>query len=178
MRIARGFSLVEIMTVIVFVSIMMAITFASFSGKRDEAALNVAAREVAAAVRMAQNNALSGVKERGNNNGLCFHMVRATSTGAYETFVRHLKPNRSYDDCPNFPSDTTESLLSSYLLTGGVSFFSPSWDISFKVPHGDTMSSTDQSIVLQKNGKYSAVCVLASGAVIEKSASPSIPSCP
>lgn len=177
MRAVRGFSFVEVMTVIALMSIMMAVTFVLFSGKRSEAALNVMAREVASAVRVAQNNALSGVKDQGNDNGLCFHSVRAVGVNSYEASVRHLKSGRTHSDCQNFPSDTTESLLSSYLLTDGVTFLSPMWDISFGVPLGEVIGGASQSILLQKGGKYSAVCILASGVVIEKPASSSVPSC-
>lgn len=178
MRSVRGFSLVELMTVIAFISIMMAITFVSFSGKRDETALKTSAREVAAVVRTAQNNALAGVKERGNDSGLCWHIARATSASSYEIFVRHLKSNKPDGDCSQFPSDTTESSLNTYLLSGGVTFVSSSWGVSFGVPRGDMLESTDQNIVLQKNGKYSAVCVLTSGVVVEKPVSSTVPSCP
>ena len=176
MRIARGFSLVEIMTVIAFISIMMAITFVSFSGKRDETALNVAAREVAAAVRVAQNNALSGVKERGNDNGLCFHTAEGQSSNVYDLSVTHLK-NGSGRVCGT-ATDMEDFSLGVYTLENGVTFASPTWEVSFGVPRGEVLGGADQGIVLQKSGKYSAVCVLASGVVIEKSVSSSVPSCP
>lgn len=176
MRSVRGFSLVELMTVIAFISIMMAITFVSFSGKRDETALKTSAREVAAVVRTAQNNALAGVKERGNDSGLCWHIARARIADSYEIFVRHLKSNKPDGDCSQ-SSDTSESSLGIYSLSSGVTF-SSRWSVSFGVPRGDMLELTDQKIVLQKNGKYSAVCVLTSGVVVEKSVSSTVPSCP
>lgn len=176
MRTAHGFSLVEVMTVIAFISIMTAVTFVSFSGKRDEAALRVAAREVAAAVRVAQNNALSGVKRIGNNNGLCSHRAEEKSATTYDLTVVHLK-NGNGRVCGNSGDEDLFS-LGTYTLGNGVTFGSPSWMVSFDVPRGKLIQSTNQEIVLQKNGKYSAVCVLTSGSVIEKDVASSIPSCP
>lgn len=177
MRSVRGFSLVELMTVIAFISIMMAVTFLSFSGKRDETALNVSAREVAAAVRAAQSNALAGVKGSGNSGGLCRHMARATNGNSYEVSVRQLKSGNPAGNC-SILSDTTELSLNTYVLSDGVTFASPSWEVSFGIPHGEVIGSANQNIVLQKNGKYSAVCVLASGSVVEKPVSSAAPSCP
>lgn len=176
MRSVRGFSLVELMTVIAFISIMMAITFVSFSGKRDETALKTSAREVAAVVRTAQNNALAGVKEHGNDNGLCLHRIEKESSNTYSLSVAHLK-NGNNRDCNN-SNDRDFSQLSTHKLSSGVTFSSSSWGVSFEVPRGDMLESTDQNIVLQKNGKYSAVCVLTSGVVVEKSVSSTFPSCP
>ena len=176
MRAARGFSLVEIMTVIALMSIMMAITFISFSGKRDETALKVSAREVASAIRLAQSDALSGVREDGNTNGLCFHGIAGTSDNTYELSVTHLKSG-SGQLCSD-PDERESFSLGSYVLDGGVTFGSPSWGVSFSVPRGDIMEASDQNIVLQKNGEYSSVCVLASGVVIEKPVSSAVPSCP
>lgn len=179
MRSVRGFSFVEVMTVIALMSIMMAITFVSFSGKRDETALNASVREVAAAIRVAQSNALAGVREAGNDNALCRHAAEATSASSYAVLVRHLKPgNNLSSDCSLYPSKTTESSLGTFSLANGVTFASPTWRVDFGVPHGDVLGSTNQNIVLQKSGKYSSVCVLASGSVLERPASTTVPSCP
>ncbi len=175
MRSARGFSLVEVMTVIAFIGIMVAITFVSFSGKRDETALNVATREVATSVRLAQNNALSGVKELGNDSGLCRHIARGIDSSSYEISVRQLRSGGI--DCSK-SSDTIDASLNRYVLSSGVTFYLPSWTVSFGVPRGEVLESTNQNIVLQKNGKYSAVCVLTSGIVVERPVSSSIPTCP
>ena len=176
MRLVRGFSLVEVMTVIAFLGIMMAITFVSFSGKRDETALKVAAREVAATVRVAQNNALSGVKHSGNDNGLCSHRAEGKSATTYDLTVVHLKSGNGRV-CGNSGDEDLFS-LGTYTLGNGITFGSPSWMVSFDVPRGKLIQSTNQEIVLQKNGKYSAVCVLTSGSVIEKDVASSVPSCP
>lgn len=175
MHFSRGFSLVEVLLVIAFIGIMTAVTFVSLSGKRTDETLKGAAREVAAAVRVAQNNALSGVKEPGNDNGLCWHILRWTDGSAVSTsIVRHLK---NAGDCSQFPSDTTEFSLGNYTLENGVTFVGGG-EVDFVVPRGNLYQTTVQSIVLTRASRFVTVCVLPSGVVVEKSPADTAPSCP
>lgn len=176
MRTVRAFSLVEVVIVMAFVGIMAAVTFVSFSGKRDEEALQVSAREVAATVRMAQSNALSGVRQNGNDNELCSNRVEGKSDTTYDLSAVHLK-NGNGHVCGNSSGENVFS-LGTYTLSSGVTFGSPNWKVSFSVPQGGLIETADQKIVLQKNGKYSAVCVRTSGSITEKDVSSSVPSCP
>lgn len=175
MRFSRGSSFIEVMTVVAFIGIMMGVVFVSLSERRDEEALKAAAREVAAVIRVAQNNALSGVKKEGENYGLCRHIAKGKDVNTYETYVRHLK-NSSSTDC-NASSDINDFLLNTYTLSNGVSFNDPTWSVSFSVPRGNLVEASDQSIVLKKGSKYSAVCVLTSGVIVEKPVSTTVPSC-
>jgi prepilin-type N-terminal cleavage/methylation domain-containing protein len=166
----RGFSLVEVMTVIAIVGIMLGITFVSFSGRRDEESLKGAAREVAAAVRSTQSNALSGVK-RGvpepPPKSLCWIVLKKASSTSYEVFTRY--KNTATDDCDTEGFNGTSE---TYALPNGVSF-SGDWNmggaaLSFDVPRGDYREADLSNIVLTKGGEHVSVCVLPSGVVIEK----------
>lgn len=179
MRFSRGFSLVEVLLVIAFIGIMTAVTFVSLSGKRTDEALKGAAREVAAAVRVAQNNALSGVKESGNDNGLCRHLLKWTNGNATSTLsVIHLKNNGT--NCSS-SSDTQEFSLGDRALENGVVFVGTG-AVGFSVPQGNLYSESGppatQSIVFTKAGRFAAVCVLPSGIVVEKLPADAAPSCP
>jgi len=168
MRRTRGFTLIEVMVVIALIGIMTAITFVSFSGRRDDEALKASAREVAAALRMTQSDALAGVKEPGNDNGLCFHEAKWEDDHTYGTYIAHLKSGGA--DCNN-PFDLVQDPYKKgdFSLSDGVVFDSSDWVVSFRVPRGDLVGSATQTIVLNKSGKSIAVCILASGSVVETS---------
>ncbi len=159
------------MTVIAFIGIMTGVVFVSMSGKRTETALKVAAREVAAAIRTAQSNALAGVRNPGNGNGLCFHRARYVNSTTYRIEIDHLRNNGT--DCAT-DIDNTPYQWSTFSLKNGVTF-QADWNgasngIVFGVPRAnvDNLGGAARAIVLTKGSTRLAVCVLASGTVIEQ----------
>ncbi len=160
------------MTVIAFIGIMTGVVFVSMSGKRTETALKVAAREVAAAIRTAQSNALAGVRDPVNGNGLCFHRVKYFDSGTYKIWINHLRSGNSRV-CTN-SGDIDEKEWSTFSLKNGVTF-QADWNgasngIVFGVPRAnvDNLGGAARAIVLTKGSTRLAVCVLASGTVIEQ----------
>ena len=168
MKNSHGFSLVEVLVVIAFIGIMTGVLFVSLSGKRTETSLKSAAREVAAAVRTTQNNALTGVKTGvPNGRSLCRYDIERTSVSTYEIFVRYSQNNGS---CPGNNND--RSSLGRFSLKNGVSFSGGNWSVLFGVPRGDVLSGSQSAIGLTKSGSSFSVCVPSSGSITEKVSCP------
>lgn len=166
MKNSHGFSLVEVLVVIAFIGIMTGVLFVSLSGKRTETSLKSAAREVAAAVRTAQNSALTGVKTGvPDGRSLCRYDIERTSASTYEIFVRYSQNNGS---CPGNNND--RSSLGRFSLKNGVSFSGGNWSVLFDVPRGNV--SATASIGLTKSGSSFSVCVPSSGSITEKVSCP------
>lgn len=180
MRFSRGFSLIELMTVIALIGIITGATFVSLSGKRSDEELKTMAREVAAAIRMAQINALGGNREGvpSNNQGLCWVEVSKVSSATYQAFTRSV--SNSGDNCA---TDGSIGTPKSFSLSDGVTFSTTNWNsggnsIKFEIPRASILpAGTVSRIVLVKDGRYSAVCVLASGVIVEKPVGSALPSC-
>jgi prepilin-type N-terminal cleavage/methylation domain-containing protein len=147
-HVQRAFTLVELLVVIAFISIMSAVVLISYSNSRNQRAVEMEARKVAAAIREAQNDALTG---KG---------IIATCTSVNLTF----------------PSATTYSIAGNiagcispavyYQLINGVTF-TASDPISFSVPVGNVTIITGK-IVLHKGSSDYTVCVSLVGNVAEK----------
>ncbi len=86
----RGFSFVELMSVIVIIGIMSAVAFVSLSSSKSSAKLGAAQREVAAAIKLAQSYALQGRMEAPETgSGLavpCGYGIHFISEENYEIF--------------------------------------------------------------------------------------------
>ena len=113
MKNSHGFSLVEVLVVIAFIGIMTGVLFVSLSGKRTETSLKSAAREVAAAVRTAQNSALTGVKTGvPDGRSLCRYEIKNTNASRYEILLHY----------SNGGNCNRQSSLGVFSLKNGVSF--------------------------------------------------------
>jgi len=165
----RGFSLTEVMVVIALVGIMSGVLFVSLSERRDEASLGAAAREVAAAIRVAQNNALAGVRASGNDNGLCLHEVKWDDSGTYGIYVVQLK-NGNNRLCTSSNDLGAPFLLEEHTLNPGVVFddSSNNWIVSFDIPRGTVVFGSTSSIELTKGSQHSYVCIDTSGVISDK----------
>ena len=169
----RGFTLVELLIVTAFIGIMTGIVFVSMSGRRTNGELKSAAREVAAAIRMAQSSALSGSKkgipESRRNRGLCWVNFRKESNTSYGISVHYKDATGNACSGGGGEGDGTAEIFS---LRNGVAFSSSNWNSSgagntlrFDLPRGDVNSAS--RIGLTKNGMSFFVCVSASGVVTE-----------
>ena len=86
----RGFSFIELLTVISIIGIMSAVAFVSLSSSKSSAKLSAAQREVAGAIKLAQSYTLQGRMETNENGsglavpcGYGFHFISPTD---YEIF--------------------------------------------------------------------------------------------
>lgn len=109
MKNKNGFSFLEMIVTIAIISIMTAVFFSSLSGNKELKAVEGEARKVAAAIREAQNYALTGKKITGIAVcGWGMHYVAATKIYAvYYNFdnigngceaFNGIKSNKVYDD--------------------------------------------------------------------------------
>jgi type II secretory pathway pseudopilin PulG len=145
----KAFSLVELMVIIGIIGIMSSVVIVSLQRGKVEKELETAAREVSAAIREAQNNALTG-KSASSSDPICTQ---------YD-FTYYANANYSVGTvgglgCP----------LVGYTLKNGVTFAS-SGSFSFSIPFGNISSGA--SIQLTKNSSSYYVCVSTGGAVTEQ----------
>ncbi|MCX6765713.1 MAG: prepilin-type N-terminal cleavage/methylation domain-containing protein [Candidatus Moranbacteria bacterium] len=147
----RGFTLLELIIVIAIIGIMTSVTLVYLGDSRKDRELEVAAREVAAAVREAQNNALTGK----NASSTCNSYVFTYGGSNYSV------SNNS--GCSNPPIQ--------YTLKNKVTFQN-SGSFSFSIPFGVLSPNNNTVITLQNQTsttiKTINVCVYPPGRVEEK----------
>jgi type II secretion system protein H len=140
----KGFTLLEMMTVIVMIGIATSVAFVSMQSGKTQGEVESAAREVAAAIRSVQSDAING-----KNAGTCL-------TKNYQFNYRILANNQYFTDgCIIQPAVT---------LRNGV-VFSTAGVIIFQAPWGTTNSTT---VTLTKGGVNFNVCVYRSGNIVEQ----------
>lgn len=174
----KGFTLLELIVVVAIITIMTIVMLVTMFEDRENRELTAAARGVTAAIRSAQNNALSGLSHDGELP--CLAVMNFDSSKTKYT-VRKWKTDVSSGNCV-FGSD-----VASYTLDYGVERLKNNGDIGrvqFDVPHGNikvnlitTPTSTSGAnpltgvgqIKLQKPGssKTFYVCIHPSGQIVE-----------
>lgn len=164
MRHVRGFTLIEVLTVVALISLMAALSFVSLSGRRDEEMLKASARELGAVVRTAQNNALTGLRTGvPEGRSLCQYGVEWVSNSSYRSFVQY---SRSDGSCPGNANDV--QYFGTYTVNAGVLFSDSGWRTAFSVPRGGLIGGLSYyRIGLQRNSKTLSVCVSGSGSVTQ-----------
>lgn len=163
----KGFSLLELITVIAIIMIMTAVVLSSgLIQNRKERELEAAAREVAAAIREAQNNALTGKNADSDCNTYRFSFT--DSSASYR--VGNIAP------CTNTPADY--SLKNGVTFNGGGTIDFP---IPFATPSITPPATFPVSIVVCKGGTDDSdchkVCVNSAGKVEEIKGN-ALPVCP
>lgn len=143
----KALTLVELLVVIAIMGILTAIVMVSLAKSRRNKDVELAAREVAAAIREAQNDSLTGK----NASEGCLNVNYFITTSG--------SPFYSIAGCNG----------QSYQLKSGV-LFRNSRKIKFLVPHGDIESGDSQLIRLQSgtSSSWYTVCVCPSGNIVEK----------
>ncbi|OGI16651.1 MAG: hypothetical protein A3J63_02145 [Candidatus Moranbacteria bacterium RIFCSPHIGHO2_02_FULL_40_12b] len=166
----RGFSFIELIIAMAIFGIMTAAMLVSLLGGKDAKAVEVAAREVAAAIREVQNNALTGKQDSANpSRKICrWLMYTYSNTPNYTVYYY-------YGDC----TISFQQVYFNASLKNNVNFLT-SDNVSFKLPHGTAESfgspmSNPVKITLKSTNnatiKYT-VCVYPSGRVEEISGDP------
>lgn len=128
----QGFSLIELVIVMAIISIMTAVGLVSLQSNKVTIQLEAAGREVAAAIREAQNNALNG--------------KNASSTG---TICKEYYFNYTVNSTSYSVTCTGGSYPVSYNLKTPITF-STGGSINFSIPSGNVSAAAN--IKLTKGG--------------------------
>lgn len=154
-----GFTLLELMVAMAIVGILTAATAVSLNSSRTKKEVEVAAREVTAAIREAQNYALTG-KRVSDTEYPCDYKFNATigASGYSIEYDYHVYGSTTCDD---------SNVLYSSSLKNKVTFKSVAPNpVSFSIPYGSTNPAA--RVVLEKKSLQYTVCVNSSGNIEEK----------
>jgi type II secretory pathway pseudopilin PulG len=151
-KIKNGFSLIELVIIIAIISMMTLVGLVSLQPGRVATQLETSAREVSAAVREAQNNALAGKNASAGSNCAQYNFTYTAGSANYSVGT---VPAGS--GCP----------LTVYSLKNGVTFASGGL-ISFSIPFGTVSPATMNQIRLVKGSSSYYVCVNQAGNISEQ----------
>jgi prepilin-type N-terminal cleavage/methylation domain-containing protein len=146
----KGFSLMELLIAMAIVSIIASATMVSMSSQKRNTEVETAAREVAAAIRQAQNNSLTGKGASSSCSQYNFSYTKST-------------PNS-----PNYSIDCSGSDYTNYALKNGVTFANAGpGTFSFSIPFGNLNPASDATIQVVKGSSSYYVCLDKGGDVSE-----------
>lgn len=136
------------------IGIMTTAVLVSMRGNKNEKAVETSAREVAAAIREAQNYALTGKGADGTCTNYNFHCTQGNAN--YE-IIGCVTANYTLKNDVRFRSDAN-----SECETGASEAF------YFSLPHGTVTGIVSGKIILEKGSDRYTVCINAQGSVWEK----------
>lgn len=166
----RAFTLIEALVTLAIISIMSVILLVGLSNSRTTQQLESAAREVEAAIREAQNYALTGYQDVANSDPCRFQILSTAGTPNYSIIYFYKDSN---DAC------NRQDTIASYSLRNGVVFSAVS-NFYYTLPYAKaSFDSTDgtvekSTILLTLSGASHVVCVYDNGLINNRSGT----SCP
>jgi prepilin-type N-terminal cleavage/methylation domain-containing protein len=168
----RGFSFLEMIIVIAIITIMTMVMFVVSFKDRATKEIETVAREVTAAIRETQNNALTGRQQGSDNLPCAFAFVLSGNSGykvrgSYRQLESPCVPDEEFDNYG-------EVLLSHNVANDKIQIAATSEFIVFTVPYGkyidqDTPNSDGTEIVVSKDGdnRMYHICVHSTGLIEE-----------
>ncbi len=166
----KGVTLLELMTVIAIVGIMTGVSLIFLSREnREKKEVEMAAQEVAAALREAQNAALTGKAMEASGEYPCRFVFQATANSSNYSVSYHYYEEEA-GGCSNTSSMKT---YASYTLKNGVKFDNSNYlPATFSIPWGtlETTATDPQNrrYVVVKNNTYYTICACKSGKIKEE----------
>ncbi len=176
----------EVMVVVAMIGIVTAVGLVSINNSKITKALEGASHEVAAALREAQNNALTG-RQTSDEYLSCGHGFYIFGSSEYKIYDNRYSKSSGYKNCPEaeaglplpmkFVSGTSH-ISANYSLKNGVVFDldNSERDFYFKLSHAfiflsDNLpfasGSSPKKIILKKDSRQYYLCVYPDGNVIE-----------
>ena len=157
-----GVTLIELLIVIALIGIMSAVTIAFLGSGKNQKELESSAREVVAALREAQNLALTG-KIMGTNTFPCSYVFQAVSGGS--GYSINYTYHGSGQDC--ISRSIFDEVYAMYTLKNGVKFSTAQPNIIFSVPHATL--EDNYPFVIKKGADFFSICLCATGKIVEQS---------
>ncbi len=157
----KAFTLLELMIVCSIIGIMTAAIIVSLINSQIKKEVEIEARIVAAAIREAQNYALTGKTTQAGDLPCKYRFTSNSGDGSYK--IRYYYHTNANSDCGN------ERIYAVYSLKNKVSF-AASRDFYFTVPHGIPSPSpfSTVTVTVRKSTSVYNICVYPSGLVKEK----------
>ena len=163
-----GFTFIELIVVIAIIGIMTALILTALSGGRSETVTSVNARQLAATLRRAQNDALTGLLVKPQHLPCSFTFFTAADGKSYGiTYTYHFPGEMvSGGVCPHGGSDGTGQVLT-YALDSGVTVSPADTKITFAVPRAEPNIASQQFFTVHHGSESAVVCIDALGRVAE-----------
>jgi prepilin-type N-terminal cleavage/methylation domain-containing protein len=152
-----GFTLIEVVAVMVIMGILSLLTLASWRQGRTQQDVELAAREFQAAMRQAQSDAMVGKMDMDNQGRTpCQYRLLSTSGSAPYTQYKIAYEYKNGSACSSGPQ-----AIQTFTLPNGVAF-SATWNddqLVFTLPTGSGTSGNVHAVTLIKGSVSKSICI-------------------